>query len=92
MGIVLYAAATTAYYCSAILLPKALVDQGAAVSLSFGLGTLLFVVTIPGKFFTGFIMEIIGRRWTITYCLGGRGARAGADGDGASRRATSPPW
>ena len=71
VGIVLYAAATTAYYCSAILLPKALVDQGAAVSLSFGLGTLLFLVTIPGKFFTGFIMEIIGRRWTITYCLGG---------------------
>lgn len=71
VGIVLYAAATTAYYCSAILLPKALVDQGAAVSLSFGLGTLLFMVTIPGKFFTGFIMEIIGRRWTITYCLGG---------------------
>lgn len=31
VGIVLYAAATTAYYCSAILLPKALVDQGAAV-------------------------------------------------------------
>lgn len=29
------------------------------------------MVTIPGKFFTGFIMEIIGRRWTITYCLGG---------------------
>ncbi|HUN44323.1 MAG TPA: MFS transporter [Acetobacteraceae bacterium] len=71
VGIVLYAAATTAYYCSAILLPKALVDQGAAVSLSFGLGTLLFLVTIPGKFFTGYIMEIIGRRWTITYCLGG---------------------
>ncbi len=71
VGIVLYAAATTAYYASAILLPKALVDQGAAVGLSFGLATLLFVVTIPGKFFTGFIMEVIGRRWTITYCLGG---------------------
>ena len=71
VGILCYAAATTAYYCSAILLPKALVDQGAAVGLSFGLGTLLFMVTIPGKFFTGFIMEIIGRRWTITYCLAG---------------------
>ena len=46
-------------------------DQGAAVSLSFALSTLLFMVTIPGKFFTAFIMEIIGRRWTITYCLGG---------------------
>jgi MFS family permease len=71
VGIVCSTAAATAYYCSAILLPKALVDQGAAVSLSFGLTTLLFMVTIPGKFFIGFIMEIIGRRWTITYCLSG---------------------
>ncbi len=71
VGILLYASATTAYYASAILLPKALVDQGAAVGLSFGLSTLLFMVTIPGKFFNGFIMEIIGRRWTITYCLAG---------------------
>jgi MFS family permease len=71
VGILCYAAATTAYYCSAILLPKALVDQGSAVGLSFGLGTLLFMVTIPGKFFNGYIMEVIGRRWSITYCLGG---------------------
>jgi putative MFS transporter len=71
VGIICSATALTAYYCSAILLPKALVDQGAAVSLSFGLSTLLFVMTIPGKLFTAFIMEIIGRRWTITYCLGG---------------------
>ena len=71
VGIICSATALTSYYCSAILLPKALIDQGAAVSLSFGLSTLLFMVTIPGKFFTAFIMEIIGRRWTITYCLGG---------------------
>ena len=71
VGIVCQTAAATAYYCSAILLPKALIDQGAAVRLSFGLSTLLFMMTIPGKFFNGFIMEIIGRRWTIAYCLGG---------------------
>ena len=71
IGTACFGVGTTAYYCSAILLPKALVDQGAAVSLSFGLSTLLFMVTIPGKFFTGFIMEIIGRRWTITYCFAG---------------------
>ena len=71
VGTACFAAGTTAYYCSAILLPKALIDQGAAVTLSFGLSTLLFMVTIPGKFFTGFIMEIIGRRWTITYCFAG---------------------
>src|SRR5579885_3573557 len=45
------------YYCSAILLPKALVDQGAGVSLSFGLSTLIFGASIPGKLFNGFIME-----------------------------------
>jgi MFS family permease len=71
VGILCSAAASTAYYCSAILLPKALVDQGAAVGLSFGLSTLLFMATIPGKFFVGFIMELIGRRWTITYCFVG---------------------
>jgi hypothetical protein len=32
-------------------LPKALIDQGAAVTLSFGLSTLMFMVTIPGKAF-----------------------------------------
>jgi putative MFS transporter len=71
VGTACFAAGTTAYYCSAILLPKALIDQGAAVTLSFGLSTLLFMVTIPGKAFTGFIMEIVGRRWTITYCFAG---------------------
>jgi hypothetical protein len=50
------ATAATAYYCSANLLPKAFVDQGAAVSLSFGLTTLLFMVTIPGK------LRLIGGR------------------------------
>jgi putative MFS transporter len=56
----------TAYYLIAILLPKALVDQGAAVTLSFGLSSLVFAASIPGKLFNGYIMEVIGRRWTIT--------------------------
>ncbi|HZU89080.1 MAG TPA: MFS transporter, partial [Stellaceae bacterium] len=47
------------------------VDQGAAVSLSFGLSTVVYMASIPGKAFTGFLMEIIGRRWTITYALAG---------------------
>ena len=56
----------TAYYLIAILLPKALVDQGSAVAVSFGLSSLVFAASIPGKLFNGFIMQIIGRRWTIT--------------------------
>jgi MFS transporter, putative metabolite:H+ symporter len=48
-----------------------LVEQGAAVSLSFGLSSLVFLASVPGKGFTGFLMEIIGRRWTIAYALAG---------------------
>jgi putative MFS transporter len=71
VGILCSIAAGTCYYASAILVPKALVDQGAAVALSFGLSSLLFMASVPGKFFTGFIMEVIGRRWAIFYCFGG---------------------
>ncbi len=69
VGILSLVCAQVSYFAISILLPKALVDQGAAVSLSFGLSSLVFLASIPGKAFTGFIMEIIGRRWTITYCL-----------------------
>ncbi len=65
-GILCGICAGTVYYLIAILLPKALVNQGAAVALSFGLSSLVFAASIPGKLFNGFIMEIIGRRWTIT--------------------------
>jgi MFS family permease len=61
----------TAYFLISVLLPKALVDQGAAVSVGFGLSSLVFFASIPGKGFTGFLMEIIGRRWTIAYALAG---------------------
>jgi len=71
VGILCAIGATICYYTSAILLPKALVDQGAAVTLSFGLSSLLFLATVPGKMFTGYLMEVIGRRWTITFCLSG---------------------
>ncbi len=43
-----------------------MVDQGAAVAVSFGLSSLVFAASIPGKLFNGYIMEIVGRRWTIT--------------------------
>ena len=66
VGILCGLCGATVYYCSAILLPKALVDQGAGVTLSFGLSTLIFGASIPGKLFNGYIMEVIGRRWTIT--------------------------
>jgi MFS family permease len=85
-GILCGICAGTVYYLIAILLPKALVNQGAAVALSFGLSSLVFAASIPGKLFNGFIMEIIGRRWTITGCVPVVDTRSVADGAGASRR------
>ena len=71
VGIMSSISVTIAYYIFSFLLPKALVDQGAAVSLSFGLSSLLFLTSIPGKVLTGYLMETIGRRWTITYGYAG---------------------
>ena len=71
IGISSYVFCGTAFFLISVLLPKALVDQGAAVTLSFGVSTLVFTASIPGKGFTGFLMEIIGRRWTIFYALFG---------------------
>jgi MFS transporter, putative metabolite:H+ symporter len=71
VGIVSLVCAQVSFFSISVLLPKALIDQGAAVSLSFGLSSLVFLASIPGKGFTGFLMEVIGRRWTITYCLAG---------------------
>jgi putative MFS transporter len=71
VGIIAGTAAGTAYYLIAVLLPKALHDQGAAVTTSFGISTLVFMATIPGKAFTAYLMEVIGRRWTIAYSLAG---------------------
>jgi hypothetical protein len=63
--------AGTAFFLISTLLPKAMVDQGMGVSLGFGLTSLVYVASIFGKGFTGFLMEIIGRRWTIFYALAG---------------------
>ena len=71
VGILTFVCASTAFFLISVLLPKALVDQGAAVSLSFGVSSLVFAASIPGKGFTGYLMEVIGRRWTITYALAG---------------------
>ena len=71
VGILSSVCAGTAFQLINNLLPKALVDQGTAVGLGFGVATLVYCASIPGKAFTGFLMEIIGRRWTIAYALAG---------------------
>ncbi|HUC08861.1 MAG TPA: MFS transporter [Stellaceae bacterium] len=71
IGVSSYVFCGTAFFLISVLLPKALVDQGAAVGLSFGVSSLVFAASVPGKGFTGFLMEIIGRRWTIFYAMTG---------------------
>jgi MFS family permease len=72
VGILSGICAGTAYFLVSVLLPKALIDQGAlAKSAALGLTSLVYFASIPGKGFTGFLMEIIGRRWTIFYALAG---------------------
>jgi hypothetical protein len=86
IGILSLICAQVSYFTISILLPKALVDQGTAITLSFGLGSLVFLASIPGKGFTGFIMEVIGRRWTITWVPCRIDSLSSADGDGRKRR------
>ncbi|HEV2336711.1 MAG TPA: MFS transporter [Stellaceae bacterium] len=69
VGILSGVCAGTAYFLISVLLPKALNDQGFAVSASLGLTSIVYAASFFGKGFTGFLMEVIGRRWTICYAL-----------------------
>jgi MFS family permease len=71
VGILTSMSAGTAYYLSAILLPKALIEQGAGVTTGFAITTIVFLSTIPGKAFNALLMERWGRRWSIAYALSG---------------------
>jgi MFS family permease len=71
VGILSGICAGTAFFLMAGLLPKALNDQGFAVSSSLGLTSIVYAASFFGKAFTGYLMEIIGRRWTIFYALTG---------------------
>jgi MFS family permease len=72
VGILSGVCAGTAFFLISVLLPKALVDQGALQQAgALSLTSLVYFASIPGKGFTGFLMEIFGRRWTIFYALAG---------------------
>jgi len=71
VGILSGICAGTAFFLISVLLPKALNDQGFALSASLGLTSIVYAASFFGKGFTGFLMEIIGRRWTIAYALAG---------------------
>ena len=69
VGILAGICAGTAFFLISVLLPKALVDQGFGLSSSLGLTSIVYAASFFGKGFTGYLMEVIGRRWTIAYAL-----------------------
>ncbi|MGH7047706.1 MAG: MFS transporter [Stellaceae bacterium] len=71
VGVVTAGCASTAFFLIATLLPKALTNQGYAISASLALTSVIYAASFFGKGFTGFLMEIIGRRWTILYAMAG---------------------
>lgn len=71
VGILSGICAGTAYFLISVLLPKALNDQGAAVKASLAITSTVYAASFFGKGFTGFLMEVIGRRWTIAYAMVG---------------------
>jgi putative MFS transporter len=71
VGVITGTCAASAAYMTAALLPKALTNQGYAVGLSLGITSIIYATSFFGKAFTGWLMEIIGRRWTIFYVMAG---------------------
>jgi hypothetical protein len=49
VGILSLVCAQVSFFTISVLLPKALVDQGSAVTLSFGLSLLVLLASIPAK-------------------------------------------
>ena len=71
VGVMTGTCAGSAAYMTAALLPKALTNQGYAVSVSLGITSIIYATSFFGKGFTGWLMEIIGRRWAIFYVMAG---------------------
>ncbi len=71
VGVVTGTCAASGAYMTAALLPKALTNQGYAVGVSLGITSVIYATSFFGKGFTGWLMEIIGRRWTIFYVMAG---------------------
>ena len=68
VGVITGTCAGSGAYMTAALLPKALTNQGYAVAVSLGITSVIYATSFFGKAFTGWLMEIIGRRWAI-FCV-----------------------
>ncbi|GAA1489774.1 MFS transporter [Brachybacterium sacelli] len=60
-----------AYYGAFIWIPTLLVDRGFTLTQSFAFTLIITLAQIPGYATAAWLIEILGRRWTLTLFLGG---------------------
>ncbi|MCT1776273.1 MFS transporter [Brachybacterium sp. p3-SID957] len=68
------------YYGAFIWIPTLLVDRGFDLTKSFTFTLIITLAQIPGYAAAAWLIEVIGRRWTLTIFLAGSALAAGAYG------------
>ena len=69
-----------AYYGAFIWIPTLLVDRGFGLPRSFAFTLIITLAQIPGYAVSAWLIEVIGRRWTLTVFLAGSAVAATAFG------------
>ncbi|MDQ7093558.1 MFS transporter [Desulfosporosinus sp. PR] len=69
IAILVYTCGAVPFYIFSTLFPAIMVAHGFVLVKSFAFAIVLFVVTIPGKFINGILMERLGRVITIAIAL-----------------------
>jgi MFS transporter, putative metabolite:H+ symporter len=65
-----------AYYGAFIWIPTLLVDRGFTLTQSFTFTLIITLAQIPGYAMAAWLIEVLGRRWTLTLFLAGSAVAA----------------
>jgi putative MFS transporter len=68
------------YYGAFIWIPSLLVDRGFTLTTSFSYTLIITLAQLPGYAVAAWLIEVIGRRWTLTIFLAGSAVSATAYG------------
>ena len=73
---VVWACINLAYYGAFIWIPTLLVDRGFTLTQSFTFTLIITLAQIPGYAAAAWLIEVLGRRWTLTLFLAGSAVSA----------------
>ena len=73
---VVWACINLAYYGAFIWIPTLLVDRGFTLTQSFTFTLIITLAKIPGYAAAAWLIEVLGRRWTLTLFLAGSAVSA----------------